>query len=270
MPFYLLPCNLSGCCASSHPGSLVVSARKHLSDCDLGLSFWPSFFLSLLHHLGNRAQPLQEGCFCWCDGIADVVIVNGVLEQTDWKGWVWWCSTLSALWEGDREAPHWDQSCTAISGEELSLFPCAVWGCSWWCPLAILAGIILGGCSCFHSTDSSPFPSGLPSWAAEECLPWARGELWCFCTNFLPQPAYRQCCWGSREHLEAIPFYNFPMGSNAASEAISTLSHHWMQVFAFSASVSLFTFQGEWLEILGEIRQCQVTPWELEFTPGWT
>lgn len=35
-----------------------------------------------------RAWPLQERSFCWCDGIADVLVVNGILEQTVWKGWM--------------------------------------------------------------------------------------------------------------------------------------------------------------------------------------
>lgn len=174
MPFCLLSCNLSGCCASSHLGILVVSS-ENISVTVTWPSAFDLFSPFLAPSFGNqRAQPLQEGCFFWCDGIADV-IVNGVLEQTVWKGWVWWCSTLSAFGKVTGKRPI----------ETNPALP-SVWGSSACSPVLFGAalddaqlpssqGSFLEDVPAFHSTDSAPFPSGLHSLPAEERLPWARG-----------------------------------------------------------------------------------------------
>lgn len=140
-----------------------------------GLQLLTFFLLSLLHHLGIRElSPSRKGVFFWCDGIADV-IVNGVLEQTVWKGWVWWCSTLSAF--GRVTGKHPIETNPALP---------SVWGSSACSPVLFGAalddaqlpssqGSFLEDVPAFHSTDSAPFPSGLHSLPAEERLPWARG-----------------------------------------------------------------------------------------------
>lgn len=61
---------------------------EHLRDCCLGFSFWPLLSPYSIIWENCRARPLQERSFCWCDGITDVLVVNGILEQTVWKGWM--------------------------------------------------------------------------------------------------------------------------------------------------------------------------------------
>lgn len=169
-----------GCCVPSHPGSLLLSAPfpcgKHLGDHDLVFSFWPQFSPDCIIWETNELSPSRKCCFAGYGGIADVLIVNGVLEQTVWKGWVSMvlvpCKPFGKVPENHPvetnpalPSVRRSSACsTVLFGAALDDARLSSWGDHSWRMFLPLAPLIL-----------LLLPPGSPSLAAGECLPWARG-----------------------------------------------------------------------------------------------
>lgn len=134
---------------------------EHLRDCYLGFSSWPLLYSLLIAWENRRARPLQERSFCWCDGIADVLVVNRILEQTVWKGWMLMVLIPSKPF-GKVTEKHPMETNPALH---------SVWR-SWSCSVVVFGtgvdelpsweGLYFGDVPVFLTTNSAHFPSQPP------------------------------------------------------------------------------------------------------------